>query len=66
MFAKAAFLDAGRDYCFVLGDLTALHLALSLLPIVRNSIWMWIFGTILCLNDNFLKITSLLYSFYAF
>ena len=42
--AAASFSAAGRDYIYVIGHLTAIHLALTLLPATRSSIWVLVFG----------------------
>jgi predicted ferric reductase len=42
--AAVTFAEAERDYVFVAGQLTAIHMALTLLPTARTSFWTGIFG----------------------
>ena len=42
--SSVAFRNSQVDFVMVLGDLSAIHMGISLLPVVRNSIWLHIFG----------------------
>ena len=42
--STGAYADIGKNSGYVIGHLVALHLAVTALPVTRNSVWLWWFG----------------------